>query len=265
MSRGPAKFAVIEGARPVIEALRAGRRKVHEVFLPEGDGSAARRELESLLAAGGVRVRMARPGEGVRANADPFPEEDFEALLSSEPPRLLVALDRVTDVGNLGSIARSAEAAGATGLVLEHRHAPPIAAGALRASAGALEHLRVGRTPNLGRALDLAAEEGFTVLVAEAGAPSLDSLSGHVLRGDLIWVLGSEDKGTRQGVRRRASATVGIPLAGRTSSLGVAAAAAFLLLRTAEARRAGESRTKILPVEQTHQAPHMRGGTDEIP
>jgi 23S rRNA (guanosine2251-2'-O)-methyltransferase len=265
MSRAPAKFAVIEGARPVIEALRAGRRKLHEVFLPEGDGSAARRELEALLAHAAVRVRMARSGEGVRAHADPFPEEDFEALLSSPLPRLLVALDRITDVGNLGSIARSAEAAGATGLVLEHRHAPPIAAGALRTSAGALEHLRVGRTPNLGKALDLAVEEGFGVLVAEAGAPPIDRLSPHVLRGDLIWVLGSEDRGTRQGVRKRASACVGIPLWGRTSSLGVAAAAAFLLLRTAEVRRAGESRANIAPVGQTHQAPEIRGGTDEIP
>ena len=142
----------------MIEALRAGRRKIHEVWLPEGDGSPARRELESALQGTGIRIRSGRPDEGVRALADPYPEEEFEALLASDPPRFLVALDRVTDVGNLGSIARTAEAAGATGLVLEHRHAPPIAAGALRTSAGALEHLRVGRTPNLARALDLATE-----------------------------------------------------------------------------------------------------------
>jgi 23S rRNA (guanosine2251-2'-O)-methyltransferase len=155
--------------------------------------------------------------------------------------------------------------AGATGLVLEHRHAPPIAAGALRASAGALEHLRVGRTPNLARALDLAVEEGFTVLVAEAGAPPLDRLSARVLCGDLVWVLGSEDRGTRAGVRRRASASVGIPLRGRTASLGVAAAAAYLLLRTSEVRQAGEHRANALPPEQAHEGPQVRGGTGEIP
>jgi 23S rRNA (guanosine2251-2'-O)-methyltransferase len=209
-------------------------------------------------------MRSARPGEGVRAHADPFPEEDFEALLVSESPRLLVALDRVTDVGNLGSIARTADAAGATGLILEHRHAPPIGAGALRASAGALEHLRVGRTPNLAKALDLAVEEGITVLVAEAGAPSLERISDDLLRGDLIWVLGSEDRGSRPGVRRRASALVGIPLAGRTSSLGVAAAAAYLLLRTAEVRVAGEKRTNAGSDSAAHEASQMGGGTDEI-
>lgn len=260
---GP-KLAVIEGARPVIEALRAGRRKLHEVWLPEGDGSPARRELETLLAGAGIRIRASRPDQGVRALADPFLEEDFEALLLIESPRLLVALDRVTDVGNLGSIARTAEASGANGLVLEHRHAPPIAAGALRVSAGALEHLRVGRTPNLARALDLAVEEGMTVLVAEAGAPPIDRLSDSLLRGDLIWVFGSEDRGARPGVRRRAHASVGIPLAGRTSSLGVAAAAAHLLLGTSEVRNRGEKGAKPGSGFRAHDGPQVPGGTNEF-
>ncbi len=264
MSSSGAKLAVIEGARPVIEALRAGRRAIHEVWLPEGEGSSARRELEALLAGTGIRTRVSRPDEGVHALADPFPEEEFEDLLASESPRFLVALDRITDVGNLGSIARTAEAAGATGLVLEHRNAPPIAAGALRTSAGALEHLRVGRTPNLARALDLAAEEGIAILVAEPAAPPIDQIPASLLCGDLIWVLGSEDRGTRPGVRRRASASVGIPHAGKTSSLGVAAAAAFVLLRTAEVRKVGEKQAKPGPRFRAHECSQVPGGTNEI-
>jgi len=248
----------------VIEALRAGRRKVHEVFLPEGDGSPARRELEALLREGGVRVRTGRAGDGVRAHADPYPEEEVEALLASDPPRFLVALDRVTDVGNLGSIARTAEAAGVTGLVLEHRNAPAIGPGALRASAGALEHLRVGRTPNLGRALDLAAESGVTVLSADLDGEPIDRLAPHLLAGDLVWVFGSEDRGTRPGVRRRAAVSVSIPLHGRTASLGVAAAAAYLLLRTAEVRRQGERDAKPGSGFRAHETPQVRGGTNEI-
>lgn len=249
----------------MIEALRAARRKVHEVWIPEGDGgSPARRELEALLAGRGVRIRSARPDEGVRALADPFPEEDFESLLSAAPPRFLVALDRVTDIGNLGSIARTAEAAGATGLVLEYRHAPPIAAGALRTSAGALEHLRVGRTPNLVRALDLAVEVEVAVLVADVSGEPIEHLPAHLLRGDLLWVFGSEDRGARPGVLRRASACVGIPLAGRTASLGVAAAAAYLLLRTAEVRSQGEGSAKPRPGFRAHEGPQVPGGTDEI-
>jgi 23S rRNA (guanosine2251-2'-O)-methyltransferase len=231
-----ANFALIEGARPVIEAIRAGRRRVHRVLVPEGDGSAARRELEELVAERGIARAAAKPGEGVQAEADPYPEEPFEALVSAPGPRFLVALDRVTDVGNLGSIARSAEGAGVTGLVLENRNAAAITAGALRASAGALEHLRVGRAPNLARAIDLAHREALAVLVADASGDSFATLPLELLQGDLIWVLGSEDLGVRAGIRRLADATVGIPLLGQVASLGVAAAAAYLLIRTAEAR-----------------------------
>jgi len=237
MSLGRANLALIEGARPVIEALRAGRRRIHTVFLPDGDGSPARRELEAILAERAVERRPAAPGEKLHALADPFPEEEFEALLSGPPPRFLVALDRVTDVGNLGSIARSAEAAGASGIVLEHRHAPPIAAGALRASAGALEHLRVGRTPNLAKALDLARGEGLVVLLADPSGATIEDLPGSLFAGDLVWVFGSEDQGARKGVRDRATQVLGIPLSGLTRSLGVAAAAAYFLVRTAEIRR----------------------------
>ena len=264
MSRPPTKLAVIEGTRPVIEALRAERRKLHEVFLPDSDGSPARRELETLLAGSGIRVRTGKPEDGVRAFADPYPEEEFESLLASESPRFLVALDRVTDVGNLGSIARTAEASGATGLVLEHRHAPPITAGALRTSAGALEHLRVGRTPNLVRALDLASELAVTVLVADVEGGPIEQLPVHLLRGDLIWVFGSEDRGVRPGVLRRASVSVGIPLPGRTASLGVAAAAAYLLLRTAEARNEGETSAKPSSSFRAHESSQVPGGTNEI-
>jgi len=152
-------------------------------------------------------------------------------------PRLLVALDRVTDVGNLGSIARSAESAGATGMILEYRRAAAVGPGALRSSAGALEHLQLGRAPSLSRALDTALEEGLTVFGADMSGQRFETLPTQLLRGDLIWVFGSEDRGLRPSIRERATHLVGIPLAGRIASLGVAAAAAYLLHRTAEARR----------------------------
>jgi tRNA G18 (ribose-2'-O)-methylase SpoU len=108
--------------------------------------------------------------------------------------------------------------------------------GALRASAGALEHLRVGRTPNLSRTLGLCADDGLTVLVADPGGDPLGRVAVEILRGELVWVFGSEERGVRPGVRSRATLRVGIPQVGRVRSLGVAAAAAYLLLRTLEAR-----------------------------
>ena len=209
-----------------------------EVRLPRKPTTPAQRELEALV---GERDILRRPldggASGAVARAEPYLEEPFEELLMGSPPHFLVALDRVTDVGNLGSIARSAEVAGATGLLLEYRHAPPIGPGALRASAGALEHLRVGRTPSLARALETATAEGLTVLAAKAGGDPIADLPGDLFQGGLVWVFGSEDRGLREAVVRRAARAVGIPRQGRVESLGVAAAAAYLLQRTAELRQ----------------------------
>lgn len=230
----------IEGVRPVIEAIRAGRRRVHRIGLPDRTATPGLRELAALARERGIPTCPSKAG--VFADADPYPEENFEALLEGPELRFLVALDRVTDVGNLGSIARSADAAGVTGLILEQRRAPPIGAGALRASAGALEHLRVGRTPNLMRALELAKLEGVRVLAADPCGDPFDTLDLELLRGDLLWVFGSEDRGLREGIRAGAARLVGIPLGGGVGSLGVSAAAAYLLLRSGELRRGSGSR-----------------------
>jgi len=228
----------IEGVRAASEAIRAARRPVLELWLPRDDRSPGLRALRELAQARGIPVRE---GREVRARAAPFPEEPFEDLLTQARVGFLVALDRVTDVGNLGAIARSAECAGVGGLVLEHRHAPPITAGALRASAGALEHLRVGRTPNLRSALRLARAEGYTVAAATPEGVPIGELPPRALDGDLLWVFGSEDRGLRTGVLEAADLRVAIPLRGRVESLGVAAAAAVLLHRTAEERSASGS------------------------
>jgi 23S rRNA (guanosine2251-2'-O)-methyltransferase len=232
---GPPGAVRIDGVRPVLEVLRAGRRRVWRVELPEVLRSPGVRELHDEVSRRGVPVAS---GAEVLAWAEPFPEEAFEQLLVRDPVEFLVALDRVTDVGNLGAIARSAETAGCGGLLLEQRHAPPLREGALRASAGALEHLRVGRTPNLRRALELLRAEGFAVLVAAAGGPPLQPADRSLLAGRLVWVFGSEDRGVRGAIEQRADRIAGIPLRGRVESLGVAAAAAFLLHRTAELRGA---------------------------
>ncbi len=231
-------MATIEGIRPITEAIRAGRRRVLEVTLPTPRKGQGFSELERLVVGAGIPAKRGKAGELVVATAEPFPEESFEEVMIEDRPRFLVALDRVTDVGNLGSIARSAEAAGVTGLVLEHRRAPPIGPGALRASAGAIEHLRVGRTPNLRKALELCRAEGLAVLVAEPGGSPIDRIPAETFAGELVWVFGSEDRGTRSGIRDQATELVGIPLNGAVSSLNVAAAAAYLLLRTAEIRLA---------------------------
>ena len=236
-SRLTTRHVFIEGARPVLEALRAQRRAVFELWIPSNARSAAQRELVSLANERKLPVHEAGRSREIRARAAPLPEPSFEEILVElGSPRLLVALDGVTDVGNLGSIARSAETAGAQALVLEHRRSPPLSAAALRASAGALEHLPLARAPNLGRALDLARNEGCAVLAADPTGDPLDHVSPEILRGDVVWLLGSEDLGIRRGLLERATSRVAIPVWGRIPSLGVAASAAIVLHRSATAR-----------------------------
>jgi 23S rRNA (guanosine2251-2'-O)-methyltransferase len=218
---------------------------VLEIWLPVSGRSAVQREIEERARSGGIPVHATDRSADTRALAEPYPEQSFEELLTSlDSPRLLVALDGVTDVGNLGSIARSAETAGVAALVLELRHSPPIGPGALRASSGALEHLRVARTPNLARALELARQEGMRVFAADSSGVPLGAVSDAEFEHDIVWVLGSEERGIRPSVLAAADVHVGIPLHGRIASLGVAAAAAVLLHGTALRRgRSGTIRT----------------------
>ena len=239
MRQGGGDPQSIEGGRPVLEALRAGRRKVLEIWLPAAARSPVQREIEERARVAGIPVHAVERSADTRARAEAYPEEGFEALLASlGSPRLLVALDGVTDVGNLGSIARSAETAGVSGIVLELRNSPPIGPGALRASSGALEHLRVARTPSLPRALDLARQEGLRILAADSTGAPLADLAQDLLRDDVLWIFGSEERGIRPAILSRVDERVGITLHGRIASLGVAAAAAVLLHGTAARRTA---------------------------
>ena len=153
------------GWHPVREALRARRRKLHRLAIREGT---ARGDDLGPLARGAsvsveiqahadfdARVPRGVEAQGVALEAGPLPELPLEALLERGPTggRCLVALDGVEDPQNAGALVRSADGAGAWALLLTTRRAPPLSPAMSRASAGALEHLPVARTPNLGRAL----------------------------------------------------------------------------------------------------------------
>lgn len=235
------------GHHVVREALLAGRRRLVRLFLDasaEGEEGAA---LRGLAAAAGVEVvpvprrRLIELGggdarsQGVVLEAGPLPELALTELLGGEPgKRRLVALDGVEDPQNLGAIARVAEAAGAAGLVLTRRRAPPLSPAASRASAGALEHLAVARVTNLPRALGELREQGFWSLGAEPGAElDLFSAPDRLFASDLVVVLGAEGRGLRRGVRAVLDHELRIPMTGRVGSLNVAAAAAVVLFEVA--------------------------------
>jgi 23S rRNA (guanosine2251-2'-O)-methyltransferase len=230
------KQETVYGKRPVVEALRSGRRKVFEVIDAVGD-----EEVANAAGARGVTVKrasrqrveeLARGGvhQGVAARVEPYPYSGLEEILSSPDPLILV-LDGVTDPRNLGAVLRAADAAGASGVVIPKDRMVGVTAAAVKASAGASEHVLVARVTNLRRAVDTMKEAGLWVYAAEAGGTPYNELD---LAGAVALVLGSEGRGVRRLVREGCDGTVSIPMLGAVESLNVSVASAVLLY---EARR----------------------------
>lgn len=246
---------VVHGIHPVRELLRAGRR-IHEIVAAEArGGSGPVADIERLAADAGVPVRQAQPGElerlapgavhqGVVALAPPFPLVDLGRLLAhaaaSGRPPLLVAVDGVTDPHNLGSIARTAEAVGAHGLVLPDRRSAPVTPVVEKSAAGALAHLPVAGVTNLVRALGELAKAGVWSLGLDGSAPS--TLGEHPLAsGAVVLVVGAEGDGLSRLVRERCDALVRLPMHGRVGSLNASVAAGVALYMLLAAREAEAS------------------------
>lgn len=213
----------IYGRRPVEEAER-GMRRVHRIWhAPETPA----KELERLCGS--------PDHQGVVAEVDPYPYADPEQLLS-DAGALLVALDQVQDPRNLGAVCRSAEFLGAGGVVIPERRAAEITPVTCKASAGAVEHLRVGRVRNLSDWLARAKAAGFWVWGADAGA---DAAPWDVdLTGPTVLVMGGEGEGIRPRVASFCDGMVAFPRGGSVDSLNVSAAATALLAEAARQRSA---------------------------
>jgi 23S rRNA (guanosine2251-2'-O)-methyltransferase len=173
--------------------------------------------------------------QGVCAEVAPYEYADADALLAREAP-LLVALDEVQDPQNLGAICRSAECAGATGVVLTLRRSAEVTAAVCKASAGAVEHLPVAQVRNLADFLADAKRADCWVYGAQAGADTAYDQPDY--SGGVVCVLGAEGRGLRPRVAAACDALVSLPLRGRIESLNVGAAAAVLLYEILQRREA---------------------------
>jgi 23S rRNA (guanosine2251-2'-O)-methyltransferase len=233
---------ILYGRQPVHECLRAGRRRVRGVWCT------ARAAREPWLAGGPGRpnprivdgAHLAQLAgteghQGVCAEVDPYPYADAGALLAAPEP-LLVVLDEVQDVQNLGAIARTAECAGATGLLIPERRSAEVTPAAAKASAGAVEHLPIARVRNVADALREAKDAGTWVYGAAGDAPGAVPWTQPDYTGGVVLVLGAEGKGLRPRVAAMCDLLVALPLRGRIDSLNVGAAAAALLYEAVRQR-----------------------------
>jgi 23S rRNA (guanosine2251-2'-O)-methyltransferase len=237
---------ILYGRNPVREALRG--RRARSVLNAWATAGAAR---EPWLRDVPVRTATAEEIErrcgssahqGVCAEAGPYPYLAVDELLGGESP-LLVALDQVQDPQNLGSICRTAECAGASGVVIPERRAAEVTPAVCKASAGAVEHLAVARVRNVADFLAQAARAGCWCYGASAKglagtrAPVAYDTPDYAGAG-VVLVLGSEGSGLRPRVAKACDELIALPLLGRIESLGVSAAAAAILYEILQSRQA---------------------------
>jgi 23S rRNA (guanosine2251-2'-O)-methyltransferase len=247
--------AQLYGVLPVIEALRAGNRRVERVTIAEGAHESRLHELFELARAAGVPVRRAPRAElqrmaatganhqGVVASVAAAAYRDAEELIDqlsarvgTDAPPLAVVLDGVEDPHNLGAIIRTAECAGVDGLFIPERRAVGLTETVAKASAGALEYLPVARATNIARLVEEFKERGIWTIGTDADA-NIDYTEWDWTQPCAL-LFGGEGSGLRRLVRERCDALVRIPLRGRITSLNVSVAAGIVLYEAVRQRTA---------------------------
>jgi 23S rRNA (guanosine2251-2'-O)-methyltransferase len=235
---------IVYGINPVLEALRAGR----VTALRFGQRSGGRmQDLLALAAERGVRAdrvdnalldRLSRGGvhQGVVAEVEDA-SIDYsvtELVRGASAPALIVVLDGVEDPHNLGAILRTADAAGADGVVVQNRRAAALGGAAAKASAGAVAHVKIAQVVNIARAIDELKELGvWTVGLADDGDATYDAID---FRAPSAIVVGAEGSGLRRLVREKCDFRARIPMRGHVSSLNVSVATGIVLFEAVRQR-----------------------------
>ena len=226
-ARRVARLVHVRGGGPRIDALVA---RAVELRIPVD--TVDRRALDKLTH-GGVH-------QGVAGEIQPVAAYTLEELVTgAEGPPLLVVLDGIEDPQNVGAILRSADGAGANGVIRQARHAAPLDGATARASAGAVHHVRIATVVNISRALDeLKALNVWTVGLDAAATEAYDAVDYTV---PTAFVLGAEGTGIRRLVRETCDRLVSIPMAGQVASLNVSVTAGIALFEAARQRRSPQS------------------------
>ncbi len=260
----PAEGELVYGRQPVREILRAGRRAVSLVVLSDGvKDSEEVLEIKNLCAERGVRIEFYRREDleawvnganhqGVVAFCAEFPycevDEIADALAAAPGNAVVVVLDHVQDPQNLGSILRTCECAGVLGVVLPVDRAVAVTPAAVRASAGASEHLRIARISNLVSALERFKGAGAWITGLEA-VPGAKPYVKVDYKGKACLVIGSEAHGICSPVRRKCDFLSRLPLLGRVNSLNAGVAAGVALYEMLRQQGANESEENFPAVE----------------
>jgi 23S rRNA (guanosine2251-2'-O)-methyltransferase len=240
---------LIIGRHPILEALRAGRR-LNRLMVAEGAHGAAPSEILRLAAERSVTVQrvprerldaLSDHHQGVVADAAPYVYAEFSDVLDAleradrEYPPLVLAVDALQDPQNFGNLLRTALAIGVEAVILPERRSVGVTPAVGRASAGAIEHLRIARVVNLTQTLNDLKQAGLWVVGLDAEAP--ESYLNVDLAGPLVVVVGSEGAGLGRLVAETCDTTVRLPMVGPLDSLNAAVAGSVVLYEALRQRR----------------------------
>ena len=260
---------LICGINPVLEALAAGTRHFDRLLVVKGLRNRRISDAIGRASQLGVPLRF-EPREALDRMAGGVPHQGLIAVVSEKAlvgldqlldatraPALVVVLDGIEDPRNLGAILRTAEAAGADGVVLPERHSAGLSETVARASAGGLEHVRVARGGNLVQALEAMKARGIWVVGFDAaGTERWDQVD---CRGPVALVFGGEGKGLRRLVREHCDHLVALPLFGHVASLNVSVAAGIALYEVIRQRGLVPSHVRPIPVRALGPSPQIVG------
>jgi 23S rRNA (guanosine2251-2'-O)-methyltransferase len=233
---------------PIIEILRGSSGRVQKIFVQKEKGPQRIGEVIHLAKARGIpfvfvpRLKLDEIAPGHQGAVALLAAREFvaiEDILAAAKKPFIVLLDEIEDPQNLGAIIRTAEAAGADGLVLTERHSAGVTETVMQVSAGAAEHLPVARIKNLAQTMESLKERGLWLVGAEAGSP--DTWLDFDYTVPVGIVLGSEGRGLRRLTREKCDKLLSIPLFGRVNSLNVAAAAAVFFFEVVRQRLQAKS------------------------
>ncbi len=234
---------ILYGRRPMIETLRAGRRRTRALWIADGARGATIEELRALAQRRETPVRRCPKSQldrwthsghhqGVALEADPYPYGDPEDMLraaeAAREPLFLMLLDHIEDPQNVGSLLRTAEAAGVHGVILPRDRAAAVTPAVVRASSGASEHLCVAQVGNLAEFIESWKRRGVWFFGLEA-EPSAGLLTEAPLTRPLGLVVGNEGSGLGKRVAKTCDALVRLPMRGKIQSLNAAVSGAIAL------------------------------------
>lgn len=240
---GARQGEIVTGRIPVLEALRAKRRTARKLYLLRSG-----KDLDALRAAGRSvptvetsreeldRIAGETMHQGVVLQAAPLPLTDLSVWIerSTAPDAFCIVLDEVEDPHNFGAIVRSASALGASCVIFGKDRAAPLSPAALKAAAGAMEHIPLVQVTNISRSLEELKKAGFWCAALDADADK--DLWQADLKGRMALVVGNEGDGLRRLVRETCDYVLRIPIGGPISSLNASVSAALALAECARQR-----------------------------